>query len=260
VTTTTPIPDGRASSGTRLRGLAFPMVLLLMVVAWFGLSTMMGRGAGAPQAGGEPGTATAPDGAVGAPTGDLTPREPNCTAGSVVLTFDDGPDDLITPAVLDVLRDWQATATFFVIGDQVQARPDLVRRAAEEGHAIGNHTWSHADLTGLDPEGVREELVRTSDAIAAAVGAPPTLWRPPFGSHDAAVDAEAEDLGLQLLWWSEGTDGLDWQGLAPRAIADRVVGNAEPGSIVLLHDIHQNSLDALPLVLQGLHEKGLCAR
>lgn len=260
MTTTTPIPGDRASSGARLRSLAFPMVLLLMVVAWFGLSTMMGREASAPRAGGGPGAAPAPDGPVGAVAGGPTPLEPDCTAGSVVLTFDDGPDDLITPAMLDVLRDWQSTATFFVIGDQVQARPDLVRRAAEEGHTIGNHTWSHADLTGLDPEGVRGELARTSDAIAAATGSPPTLWRPPFGKHDAAVDAEAEDLGMQLLSWSDGTDGLDWQGLAPQAIADRVVGNAEPGSIVLLHDIHQNSLDALPLVLQGLHEKGLCAR
>jgi peptidoglycan/xylan/chitin deacetylase (PgdA/CDA1 family) len=241
--------------------LAFPAVLVAMVVAWFGLSAMAGGGTGTPATGG---AADAPldatqEQAVSA-FAAVPAREPDCSAGTVRLTFDDGPNRQITPAVLDLLEQWQATATFFVIGRWAQAEPDLVRRAVEEGHTIGNHTWSHPDLTELAPDGVREELARTSEVIATTTGSAPQVWRPPFGNHDAAVDAEAEALGLDTVMWDHGTDGLDWKGVTPEQITQRVVGNARPGSIVLLHDIHQNTLDALPLVLEGLHEKGLCAR
>ncbi|MCU0284494.1 MAG: polysaccharide deacetylase family protein [Candidatus Nanopelagicales bacterium] len=244
----------------RWQSLVFPGLVGALLVGWFVLAALPSPGGGPAPTGDGAAAADAPvPGAVSA-FASIPPRVPDCSAGSVALTFDDGPDPQITPAVLDVLRAWQATATFYVIGEQAAARPDLLRRATSEGHTVGNHTWSHPDLTGLAGEAVRDELVRTSDVITAATGRPPQVWRPPFGSHDAAVEAEADALGLRMQLWSDGTDGRDWQGATARAIAERVVGNAEDGSVVLLHDIHQTTLDALPLVLEGLHAKGLCAR
>lgn len=251
--------EGQRSIG-RWQSLVFPGLVVALIVGWFVLAAL-------PSSSGGP--APARDGAIpaGAPVpgavsafASIPPQEPDCSAGTVALTFDDGPDPQITPAVLDLLRAWRATATFYVIGQQAAARPDLLRRATSEGHEVGNHTWTHPDLTGLAPDAVRDELVRTSDAITAATGRPPQVWRPPFGSHDAAVEAEASALGLRMQLWSDGTDGRDWQGATAQAIAGRVVDNAEDGSIVLLHDIHQTTLDALPLVLEGLYAKGLCAQ
>jgi peptidoglycan/xylan/chitin deacetylase (PgdA/CDA1 family) len=241
------------------------MVLVTMLVGWLGLSAVSGP---TPSVGANSSDGTRPPTtASGAPLApavsafaSIPPRSPDCSAGSVSLTFDDGPHPQVTPAVLDLLRQWESKATFYVIGGLAAEHPELVRRAAAEGHAVGNHTWTHADLSTLPSEAVRDELARTSEVIEATIGRPPTTWRPPYGVHDDAIDAEAEALDLQLQLWSEGTDGFDWAGLSARAIADRVVGNAEPGSIVLLHDIHQNTLDALPLLLEGLHAKGLCAR
>jgi peptidoglycan/xylan/chitin deacetylase (PgdA/CDA1 family) len=251
--------SGEQHGARRWEGRVFPGLVLLMVLGWFALAARTGGPGGtvtaaAPSAGG--GTVATAVSAFAA----IAPRAPDCSAGEVSLTFDDGPHPQLTPAVLDVLGQWQATATFYVIGELAQARPDLLRRAVSEGHRVGNHTWSHPDLTGLPPDAVRHELRRTSAVITEATGEPPATWRPPFGEHDAAVDAEADALGMELVMWGEGTDSLDWQGGSPQAVAERVVGNAEPGSIVLLHDTHQNTLDALPLLLEGLHAKGLCAR
>jgi peptidoglycan/xylan/chitin deacetylase (PgdA/CDA1 family) len=258
---------GAATPGRPVRrwqALIFPMALLAMLAGWFALSAVSGSTPGAGV--GSDGT-PAPVTASGAPLpavvsafASIPPRAPDCSAGTVSLTFDDGPHPQVTPALLDLLRDWESTATFYVIGGLAAEHPELVRRAAEEGHAVGNHTWTHADLSTLPPEAVRDELARTSEVIAATTGRAPETWRPPYGIHDSAIEAEAEALDLRMELWSEGTDGFDWKGLSPRAIADRIVGNAEPGSIVLLHDIHQNTLDALPLLLEGLHAKGLCAR
>lgn len=251
-------------------GAARTWVLLLVT-----LIALVGGGMLAAGAGSGNGAATAADGgsdAVVTPVpasavpeavsanADIAPKPPRCTNGSIQLTFDDGPDPARTPALLDLLHAWGAKATFFVIGEQVSAYPDLVRREAAEGHRVGNHTWTHPYLTKLDPGAVADELSRTSDVIAQATGKTPTLWRPPYGDRNAAVIDEATRLGMRMVLWQDGTDSLDWEGLTPEQIAKRVVGNSQDGSIVLMHDIHQNTLDALPLVLSGLREKGLCAR
>jgi peptidoglycan/xylan/chitin deacetylase (PgdA/CDA1 family) len=154
---------------------------------------------------------------------------------AISLTFDDGPDPRWTPAVLDLLRQYRARATFCVVGEHVAAHPELVRRIAEEGHALCDHTWSHDEALGRrNPATIHAELARTYDAIVAASGVPPRYFRAPAGRWSAAVLAEARRLGLRPLGWS--ADPRDWTRPAAPEIVRRVLDGAGAGSIVLLHD------------------------
>ncbi len=107
---------------------------------------------------------------------------------------------------------------------------------------------------------MRSELSRTSEAIKSAAGVAPTEWRPPYEDWNKAVRDEATKQGMSMVLWDYETDSNDWQGLTKEQIVDKVVPNAKDGSIILMHDIRQNTLDALPLVLEGLNKKGLCAK
>jgi peptidoglycan-N-acetylglucosamine deacetylase len=245
---------GAASSRTGPLILAIVIALIAGVAMSSRSTSPQATSAGPPV--GEVATAVT---AVGA--NDQVPaRPPDCSAGTVSLSFDDGPDPVFTPAVLETLRRWDARASFFVIGEKVAQHPEIVRETITQGHAVGNHTWSHPDLTTLSPAEVRTELARTSAAISAAIGESPTTWRPPFGDWDDDVLAEAEDQGMSMVLWDDATDSNDWRGRTPAQIVDVVVGNATDGSTILMHDRLQNTVDALPLVLLGLNEKGLCAR
>ena len=157
------------------------------------------------------------------------------TLPEVALTFDDGPNPPYTDRILDVLRDERVPATFFLVGRAVVAYPDVVRRIAREGHAIGNHTWDHGHLIVETRASVRRELTRTSDAIERAAGVRPTLMRPPFGARDYAVLGVARALGYQTVMWSVPLP-RDWDRPGDAAIARRVVDNVTDGSIIVLHD------------------------
>nr|BFE60298.1 glycosyltransferase [Dactylosporangium thailandense] len=150
-------------------------------------------------------------------------------AGTLALTFDDGPDPRWTPRVLDVLRQYHAHATFFVVGAQVNRYPELVRRMVDEGHEVGVHTFTHADLAALPPWRQRAELALTANAIAAATGRRPVLMRPPYLSMPAAVDGY-----LAVL---TDRDTRDWERPGVEAIVHNAVGHpAGAGAVILLHD------------------------
>lgn len=192
----------------------------------------------------------------------LSPRaEKHRLAGSgsatVALTFDDGPDPLFTPSVLRVLQQYGVHATFFCIGEQVQLYPALVRQAAQDGNVIGNHTWSHLNLTLLPPETIRQQLSTTSAAIAQATGGAPRLVRPPDGATNATVrDIEAQ-LGLVEVLWT--LDAEDWQHPGVAAMVDMVLTRARNGSIILMHDgggDRSQTIQALPLIISGLEQRG----
>jgi len=178
--------------------------------------------------------------------------------GYIRLTFDDGPNDVYTPAVLDLLKQYRTPATFFVIGVQVEANATIVKRMADEGHVIGNHTWSHFHLPRLNSRQVSIELAKTSDAVARITGVAPTEWRPPYEEWNAAVKAEADRQGMTMLLWNYETDSNDWKGLSAATISHNVVTNLKNGSIVLMHDRFEQTLEALQLILEALPKTGLC--
>ncbi len=185
---------------------------------------------------------------------------PACAAGSVRLTFDDGPSATATPGVLDTLADRGVHATFFVTGEMTAARPDIVRRASEEGHRIGNHSWNHPRLTTLDRAQVESQLRRTNEVIEQVTGSPPHQWRPPYGATNDVVEAAARQVGLDsMVLWT--VDPRDWADPPATTVRDRVLQGVRPGGVVLLHDATgQNTPAALPMILDGLAERGYCVQ
>ena len=192
----------------------------------------------------------------------VAPAEPRITFSSVnvdgpyiAMTFDDGPSAKLTAKLLDLLAAHHIKATFFVIGENVVQHPELVQRAAREGHEIGNHSWSHPYLAKMSDEGVRQQLRKTDDAIKNAAGTRPTLMRPPYGSLTAHQKKWIHDeFGYQIILWD--VDPLDWKRPGPTVVCNRIVKETRPGSIVLSHDIHPGTIEAMPSTLDQLEAKG----
>ncbi|HWB60829.1 MAG TPA: polysaccharide deacetylase family protein [Chthoniobacteraceae bacterium] len=186
----------------------------------------------------------------------------------IAMTFDDGPSATLTPKLLDLLKAKGIKATFFVIGQNAEAHPEILKRAIAEGHEIGNHTWTHPVLSKLSDDAVRQELQKTQDAIVAAIGKKPTLMRPPYG----AITKEQKDwihkeFGYEIILWD--VDPNDWKIIKGETTAERtarvenVILNgdkdgpgATPGSIILSHDIHATTIDAMPDTFDKLLAKG----
>lgn len=229
-----------------------------------------GGGAGTGSAGGPgstgssgsasgPGTSSSPSATVTTPTtpGYRPPPTPRTNADvdcskaeCIALTFDDGPGP-DTGRLLDLLKAQNVPATFFVLGDQAVKYPELVRREYAEGNEVGNHTWDHKDLATLSAAAVQDEITRGADAIAAAGIPRPTLVRPPYGAVNGTVRAVG---GFPFILWR--VDPEDWKYPDPARVADQIVGHAKPGRIVLSHDTHATTVDAMPAVIQRLKEQG----
>jgi peptidoglycan/xylan/chitin deacetylase (PgdA/CDA1 family) len=173
----------------------------------------------------------------------------------IAMTFDDGPQDKLTPKLLDLLAAHHIKATFFVIGQNVSEFPEVVARAAREGHEIGNHTWSHPNLQKMSDENVRRQLRQTDDAIKRATGSRPTLMRPPYGSLSSRQKQWIhQELGYRIILWD--VDPLDWKRPGPMVVCNRILKETRPGSIVLSHDIHPGTIQAMPATLDQLEAKG----
>jgi peptidoglycan/xylan/chitin deacetylase (PgdA/CDA1 family) len=186
------------------------------------------------------------------------------TDGEVALTFDDGPDPDATPEVLDALEAARIRATFFLVGEQVEAHPELAREVAARGHEVQAHCFDHTAHKQLaDP---KHDLWRTIESIFKATGVAPTMQRPPYGrftrqSYDACLQA-----GLQPVYWSAW--GEDWEALAPERIADFVTRDLSDGLVILLHDsaryAHRPNARAtaaaIPLIAAAMADAGLGAR
>jgi peptidoglycan/xylan/chitin deacetylase (PgdA/CDA1 family) len=184
----------------------------------------------------------------------------HCPSGTIALTFDDGPGEH-TPAVLDALADKEVLAAFFVLGRNVDGSPSLVARAADEGHEIANHSYTHRDLEDLEEDEIREEVLRTDQAIRDAGAEPLPLLRPPFGHWDGpggTVATAAASVGYGIVTWTYSpTDYL----ADADTIRARVLDNLHPDAIILLHDGSSNApemIAALPAIIDGARDQGYC--
>ncbi|MFB6677524.1 polysaccharide deacetylase family protein [Streptomyces sp. NPDC056390] len=176
---------------------------------------------------------------------------------SMVLTFDDGPDPLYTPHILQTLRDHDVRAVFFVCGEQVEWNKDLLREMADDGHIVGNHTWTHPLLTSMSRSAVRSEIDRTCEIIDDTIGEPPAWFRAPYGAWNRNVFRIGAELGMAPLAWTVDTD--DWTEPGTRSIVRAVRAGAAPGVVVLSHDAGGNrsqSVAALRTHLPELLDSG----
>ncbi|MFC6427273.1 polysaccharide deacetylase family protein [Nocardiopsis tropica] len=171
----------------------------------------------------------------------------------VALTYDDGPGGR-TPELLDILAEYDARATFFVTGYPVMEDPRTVRRAYAEGHELANHTLSHPDLAGLGAGGIRSDLETVQALVYRETGYTMDLMRPPYGSTDAEVASVTADMGLAQILWSIDTN--DWKDRKSSVVADRAVDGASPGAIILMHDIHDTTVDASRAIVRELDDRG----
>ncbi len=202
---------------------------------------------------------------------DLATHSRTGTSGRrIAMTFDDGPDPHTTPRVLDTLREYDLKATFFVLGSQVDKRPGLLRRIVEEGHTIGNHTYNHADMSALSQKRMRLELRRTQEAVDDALGYhyPMVLMRPPYGNpyhsgSDALPEFQRvvrEQRLFPILWTVDPRDYL-FSG-HPEGVVRGVVRAEETGrkgkkdQVLLLHDTHRQTADALPEIIGHYQSSG----
>ena len=169
----------------------------------------------------------------------------------VTLTFDDGPDELMTPKVLDVLKRYDIKAVFFLIGEKVDKNPDIVRRIVEEGHIVANHTYSHSGLFPLSGKGkVMHELQKCGESIKNAIGRYPLLFRPPFGVTNPIIGRAVNAQGLKTIGWSiRSLDTVD--GKTRAEILRKVEAKLHPGAIILLHDRCAKSDELLESIIES---------
>ncbi len=173
----------------------------------------------------------------------------------IAMTFDDGPHPQNTPRLLDILRARNVKATFYVIGRSVDLYPQIVRRTVAEGHEMGNHSYTHRLLSKLGDSELRQEMVRCHEAVGRAAGVRMRTMRPPYGGllqrQRELVHAE---FGYPTILWA--VDPLDWKRPGPSVVTSRILSGTNAGSIVLAHDLHAQTVDAMPATIDGLLRRG----
>ncbi len=173
----------------------------------------------------------------------------------LAMTFDDGPHPRNTPRLLDMLKERNIKATFFVVGQCAREYPALIRRIVAEGHEIGNHTYDHHSLTSMSDTQVRDELRRTDEAVFAASGYRMHLMRPPYGACNLRLNQMwFQEFNYPTILWS--VDPFDWKKPGSAAVTSRIVSHAHKGAIILAHDIHEATINAMPATFDQLLAKG----
>jgi peptidoglycan/xylan/chitin deacetylase (PgdA/CDA1 family) len=213
---------------------------LLAVLAALGLAGTMAAG---------------PADAAGTGGGAGADHRGACRGGYVGLTYDDGPTAATRPALLAALRAAQARATFFEIGQNARANPDLTRAALRAGMWVGNHTYTHPHLPAIGDPAAFEELASTQFVLQQVTGRVPTLFRPPYGETNELVRADEASLGLLEVLWT--VDSRDWAGASTAEIV-AAAATLQPGGIILMHDWATASVDAVPQIAADLAARGLC--
>ena len=204
--------------------------------------------------------------AMAAPVGEGTPPEgaaaklvsyssAHVDGPYIAITFDDGPNPETTPKLLKLLKQRGIHATFFVLGSRAAQSPEILRQMVAEGHEIGNHSWSHPQLPKISVAEADKQIETTSAAIEKATGQRPIYLRPPYGEMTASLrDHLNKKYGLTFVYWS--VDTLDWKNRNTQKIYDRAMKEVGRGGIILAHDIHATTVDAMPKLLDALLAKG----
>lgn len=174
-----------------------------------------------------------------------------CEPLRIALTFDDGPSAVFTPKLLDGLKERGVKATFFLIGENAERYPDVVRRMDAEGHLIGNHTYHHVQLTGVPEQEAVAEVAETSRVIAGITGKEPVYMRPPFGAWQRGLERE---LAVIPVLWT--IDPLDWTTENTDEVVNKVVTEAKENDIILLHDCYESSVEAALRIVDLLQKEG----
>jgi peptidoglycan-N-acetylglucosamine deacetylase len=229
------------------------------LLGWFfALFSMISWAAAEDTAAASPSASPSPASSPEAPSGAPKPAtwfSVHVDGPYIAMTFDDGPSPETTPRLLEILKQRNIKATFFMIGQNAQANPAIVQRILSEGHEIGNHSWTHPQLSKLSDDRVTEEITKTQTAIKNACGYTPVLLRPPYGAITARQKEWIEkQFGLSVIIWS--VDPFDWKRPGASVIEQRILAGARPGAIILSHDIHKQTVDAMPATLDALAAKG----
>ncbi len=169
----------------------------------------------------------------------------------VAITFDDGPHPVYTPRLLDGLKERNVKAMFFLIGENIVGREHIVRRMAEEGHIIGNHTFHHVQLNCLNEEVACQEITSTNELIESIINKPIEFIRPPFGAWSSKKSCPVE---LFTILWN--IDPLDWKDQNADLIVQRVLSEVKDGSVILLHDVYDTSVEAALRIIDVLQAEG----
>lgn len=201
-------------------------------------------------------------GATPTPTASATPSAtpspapaPDCAkAKCIALTFDDGPSPETTPQLLDTLEREKVTATMFLMGGPARGNPELVQREQAMGLEIGNHTMTHPTLSKESDATVRNELSQTQQILTQITGQPPKLMRPPYAARTKRTDAVSRELGLSVITWHDSPQ--DWVNHDAATITRLTVSKARPGEVVLMHDPHQWTVDAVAKIIPQLRAQG----
>lgn len=177
----------------------------------------------------------------------------------IALTFDDGPSKVYTEEILEILRENDAKATFFMIGKNAKEHPDIVLKVSDSGHEIGNHTWSHPNMRKLTAEKIGEEISKTQEILKEITGASPVLFRPPGGYLSNDIVDKITSNGCRTVLWSWRQDTRDWERPSVDSIISSVLSNLKDGDIILFHDYNTGKSptpEALRVLLPKLRDMG----
>lgn len=177
----------------------------------------------------------------------------------VALTFDDGPHQKYTPGILNILRAYNAKATFFIMGGNAKLNPDLIKKEYEAGHEIANHSYTHPNIAHLSAAAIQKELIKCSELINKIINVYPIVFRPPYGATSAAANQVINNMGFKVITWSYMINDYDVNKMTPEIISTSVIKNTRPGAVIVMHDGNGNrekTVKALPVILKNLADKG----
>lgn len=192
---------------------------------------------------------------------DLIIKNGNSDEKVLALTFDDGPDELFTPQILDILKKYNVKATFFVMGEKVQYNKQIIKREFEEGHEIGNHTYTHINVSKQGYNTIQKEIYDTQDAIKSVTGIEPKVFRPPYRAVSKDMCRIIKEKNMNIVLWSY-VDAKDWQNPGVNSIVKSIENGVQNGCIILLHDYNKirspksQTIEALDIMIPDLIEKG----